>query len=99
MEEMIKVKNAAYARYEEALLRRDNLRKEATSYHYEYIRVFGHLITESFRLKVECIRKKKIIAYCQQQVNHGKAINCSALDRYIHREMAAYESDLKDPHG
>ena len=61
MESVVKVKNVGYAKYEEVLLRRDNLRKDAESFHLEYIRVFGDLITESFRLKVECIRKKKMI--------------------------------------
>ena len=96
MGEIIKVKNAAYARYEEALLRRDNLRKEATSYHYEYIRVFGHLITESFRLKVECIRKKKMITYCQKQVNMGKKISAGAMADFIEKEMADYQRELED---
>lgn len=85
--------------YEELLLQRDSLRKQGEQYLVSYYQIFGDLLVESFELRIECIRKKKIIAYCQQQVNHGKAINGSALDRYIHREMAAYESDLKDPHG
>lgn len=82
--------------YEELLLQRDSLRKRGEQYLVSYYQIFGDLLVESFELRIECIRKKKIIAYCQQQVNHGKVINGSALDRYIQREMAAYESDLKD---
>lgn len=82
--------------YEELLLQRDSLSKQGEQYLVSYYQIFGDLLVEAFELRIECIRKKKIIAYCQQQVNHGKAINGSALDRYIHREMAAYESDLKD---
>ena len=48
MADIIKVKNTAYTKYEEVLLRRDNLRKEAEHYHMEYIRVFGDLITDAF---------------------------------------------------
>lgn len=82
--------------YEELLLQRDSLRKQGEQYLVSYYQIFGDLLVESFELRIECIKKKKIIAYCQRQVNHGKAINGSALDRYIQREMAAYESDLKD---
>ena len=56
MADIIKVKNTAYSKYEEVLLRRDNLRKEAEHYHMEYIRVFGDLITDAFEKKIECIR-------------------------------------------
>lgn len=56
MADIIKVKNTAYSKYEEVLLRRDNLRKEAEHYHMEYLRVFGDLITEDFEKKIECIR-------------------------------------------
>jgi hypothetical protein len=40
------------ARYEEVLLRRDKLRKEAENCHLEFLRVFGDLIV------ISCIRKK-----------------------------------------
>ena len=60
--EIIKVKNAALSKYEELLLRRDNLRKQAENYNLAYIREFGDLIEEEFRIKIECIRKKKEIA-------------------------------------
>lgn len=92
--DIVKVKNVSYAKYEEVLLRRDNLRKEAENYHVEFIRVFGDLITESFSLKVECIRKKKMIAYCQRMVNQGKEINKNSLTTFIEREMAEYRAEL-----
>ena len=94
--DIIKTENKGLVKYEEVLLRRDNLKKEAENIHLEYIRVFGDLITESFKLKVECIRKKKMISYCQWQVNHGKQINDSELMGYIAREMATYEKELQD---
>ena len=93
--DIVKVKNTSYARYEEALLRRDNLRKEAEHYHMEYIRVFGDLITQAFEKKIECIQKKKMIAYCQKQVNMGKKIDATSLNNYITQEMAQYQKDLQ----
>lgn len=94
---VIKVKdNRALARYEEALLRRDNLRKEAEQIHIDFIREFGDLMTESFRMKVECIRKKKMISYCQKLMNLGKDINGNDLTRYIEKEMAEYEAELAE---
>ena len=92
--DIVKVKNASYAKYEEVLLRRDNLRKTAENYHLEFIRVFGDLITDSFRLKIECIRKKKMIAYCQQLVNQGKEINRNALTAHIEKQMLQYRKEL-----
>ena len=92
--DIVKVKNVTYAKYEEVLLRRDNLRKEAEEYHLQFIRVFGDLITESFKLKIECIKKKKMIAYCQRLANQGKEINSSALESFIEREMAEYRAEL-----
>ena len=59
--DIIKLKNTSYTKYEEVLLRRDNLRKEAEHFHMEYIREFGSLIIKAFEIKVECIRKKKMI--------------------------------------
>ena len=93
--DIVKVKNISYAKYEEVLLRRDNLRKEAEKYHLEFIREFGDLITESFRLKIECIKKKKMIAYCQRMVNQGKDINGTSLNNFIEREMAEYNTQLE----
>ena len=93
--DIIKVTNTSYAKYEEVLLRRDNLRKEAENYHLQYIRVFGDLITRSFEMKVECIRKKKMIAYCQRQVNAGKSIDASKMATFIESEMAQYRKDLE----
>ena len=94
MSEIIKGENKAYAKYEEVLLRRDNLRKEATRYHHEFIRVFGDYITESFKLKIECIKKKKMIAYCQKLENQGKKIISSSLADYIEKEMFEYQAQL-----
>ncbi|MBQ7557978.1 MAG: hypothetical protein IJT00_07930, partial [Lachnospiraceae bacterium] len=52
--------------YEELLLRRDQLYREAGSYMTAYTREFGDLITSNFELKVECIKQKKTISYCRR---------------------------------
>jgi septation ring formation regulator EzrA len=92
--EIVRVKNDAYGRYEEALHRRDNLLKEAELYNYGYIREFGDLIQKSFELKIECIKKKKEIAYCQRMANQGKKINRYDLVDFIEKEMYAYYKEL-----
>ena len=94
MDEIIKGENRAYEKYEEVLIRRDNLKKEAEQYHHEFIRVFGDYITESFKLKIECIKKKKMIAYCQALENQGKKILSSNLRAFIEKEMADYQAEL-----
>ena len=61
--EIIKVRNADYARYEELLLERDGLRKEAYITHGMYVKEFGELILGVFEKQIACIRKKKQIDY------------------------------------
>ena len=88
-------KTTEYEEYELLLLRRDNLRKEAEQFHLNYLRVFGDLMTEVFQQKVECIRRKKIIAYCQKLANRGADINRADLDAYIEQVMAEYRTELE----
>jgi hypothetical protein len=87
--------NEDLARYEEVLMRRDSLRKKAEQYQISYFKEFGDLIVEAFTVRIECIKKKKIIAYCQLRMNKGETINGALLDTYIGREMADYKSDLE----
>lgn len=94
MDEIIHVKNISYARYEELLMRRDNLEKEAYELEREYVRVFGEKILNIFTIKVECIRKKKLISYCQAVLNRGNIVNQEELQKYLMQEMSAYEAQL-----
>ena len=59
--DIIKIENSEdnLARYEELLLRRDNLHKKAEQYQIIYFREFGDLIVESYTIRVECINKEK----------------------------------------
>ena len=94
MDELIKIKNSAYARYEEALLTRDNLQKEAFQYERAYVREFGDMILDIFRKKIECIRKKKTIEYCQAAVNHDRPVDQDQLQEYLRQEMEAFQEQL-----
>ena len=84
-----------YARYEEALLRRDNLKREAEHYRWDYVSTFGGLITEAFELKVECIRLKKMIAFCQRQVNLGRKVEWATMTAAVEEEMTEYVTRLE----
>ena len=95
MKEMIKVKNASYILYEELLLKKENLRKEGEQIYVSYLKEFGDLLMEAFRKKVECIRKKKMIAFCQRCRNRGEVINSQKLREAVTQEMKSYEDCLK----
>ena len=95
MNEMIFVQNESYARYEEMLLRRDNVKKQAIQYQNDYIRVFGELTVKVFEKKIECIELKKRIEFCQMMVNRGEKINLQVLDSYIQKEMEEFQKNLK----
>lgn len=94
MNNIIKVKNSSYARYEEVLIQRDNLKKEAFIMQRNYVAEFGDFILEIFEKKIECIRKKKIIEFAQSSINHGKSINQEELQEYIRAEMEAFQEQL-----
>jgi len=96
MDEMIKVKNEGYAEYEELLLRRDKLRKEAHIWQAEYMAEFGDMITELFEKKIECIKKKKMISFCQAAVNKGESVDQNALQEFLAKEMKDYNKQLED---
>ncbi len=99
MNDMIKVKGSKEDRineYEELLCRRDQLEKEAGSLLVGYTKEFGDEITRNFELKVECIKKKKMIAYCQKQINRGRSIDANAMNAIIENEMQVYYLELKE---
>jgi len=96
MGEIIKVKNTSYARYEELLMQRDNLKKEAFIMQRNYVAEFGDLILEVFEKKLECIRKKKTIEYAQTAINRGKTVSQEELQSYLERELAEFRQQLND---
>lgn len=95
MGEMVYARSSSFDRYEELLLRRENLKKEAFRWEREYVRVFGDRILKLFEMKLECIRKKKTISFCQVAANHGEHVNQEDLQKYLAEEMAAYQAQLE----
>lgn len=85
MNEIIRVKNNSYARYEELLLRRDSIRKEAFVWQRNYVAEFGDLIVAVFEKKVECIRKKKTIQFSLVAINHGNTVEHKQLQEYLQK--------------
>ncbi len=95
-EYIIKVDNISYAKYEELLMQKDEVKKQAFQHEREYIRVFGELILEVFKMKIESIRKKKTIEYCQIFLNKGMAVDQKALQEYLEKELAEYKKRLDE---
>ena len=95
-DEIIRVRNTSYAKYEELLIRKDEVKKQAFQYERAYVREFGDLILEVFQMKLECIKKKKTIEYCQIFINQGKGVDQNALQEYLAKELAEYKEQLDD---
>lgn len=94
MKEIVKVKNESYERYEELLIKKDSLKKEAEEYRIQYNREFGELSISVFEEKMNCIEKKKIISYCNNILLLDGKIIKAELDAYIEEVMAKYREAL-----
>lgn len=96
MKTLIKVKNSNYSKYEELLVRKDTLEKEAKGYLISYVRIFGELTAKVFQLKIECIRQKKAIALCQAAINKGEFPNLEKIKVNLDNQMSAYYEELSE---
>lgn len=94
--EIIKSSNSSFARYEDAITRRDEAIKAAFQFERAYIREFGDQILQVFQLKIECIKKKKTIEYCYIYANRGEIVNQKAMQEYLEKEMSEYNKRLKE---
>lgn len=94
--DIIRVANGDYGRYEELLLQRDQLEKEAFGYQQAYTREFGDLTVEAFQLKIDCISLKKSISFCIAAKNRGEEADVSQLTDYLAAQMAVYRKQLED---
>lgn len=93
--DLIKIQDDKYDIYEDLIMRRDNLRKEADSYLAQYIHHFGDLTAELFKAQIACISRKKAISYCQTIVNRGEMVDLKKLDDYLKECMKEYNEKLK----
>ena len=94
--ELIKTADSKYEEYEALLLERDQVEKEAGQIWTAYMKEFGQLIVDVFEKKVESIKRKKIIAYYQMQINRGEKVDPAAMEEYLKREMASYYAQLQE---
>lgn len=100
MKRIVRVKNISYMRYEELIRQRDELQKEAFCWEREYTREFGDLIIKGFEKKIDCIRLRKTIEFCQAVKNRGGVVDQKQLQEYLIKEMAEFtrqmDSMIKD---
>ena len=82
--------------YENLILQRDRLEKEAEQYRMNYFREFGELITDAFQARIDCIALKKSIAFCQAKRNAGEEIDPISLQEFIDVSMLAYNAQLEE---
>ena len=94
--DIIRVANGDYGRYEELLLQRDQLEKEAFKYQEAYTREFGDLAVEAFQLRVDCISLKKSIAFFIAARNRGEKPDTEKLREFLASQMAAYMEKLEE---
>ena len=94
--EIIHIAKGDYPRYEELLLQREQLQKDALNYRRAYIREFGELINKIFEKKISCIALKKSIAFCQLARNQGKKPDLAAMTEYVEEQMTAYRLQLEE---
>ncbi|MBR7007505.1 MAG: hypothetical protein IKH90_02600 [Ruminococcus sp.] len=96
MFELVPCDDKRYDEYEQLILRRDALKKEAEGYMHLYIHEFGDLIVELLNKKINCIKKKRMIAFCQRHANRGERVNMKELDEYIKAETEEYNKKLAE---
>lgn len=92
---LVKSTDTKIEEYEDLLLERDQLRKEAGQIWTAYIREFGQLLTDVFEEKIECVKCKKKISYIQKSINSGGVVDRLALQDYLEMEMASYYVRLR----
>lgn len=85
----------ALEKYRNLVLRKEKLLKDARNIELDYIRVFGDLLEREYSAKIECIRLKKTIEFCQARLNRGEEVFKFELDAYIDETMASYYATLE----
>lgn len=94
--QLVRITGGDYSQYEELLLRRDELEKEAEHILMEYTRIFGDITTEIFKVKIDCIAMKKSISYCVMSKNRGEPVEPEKLQKFIAEKMRIYRFELEE---
>ena len=82
-------------RYEELLLRKNELKKECFQLEQQYIRTFGEAIMALFQLQIECAKKVKTIEFCQRYKNRGQEPDLQELQTFVQQETHELHEHLK----
>lgn len=96
MYEIIPINDERLAEYEQLLIKRDSLKKEAVLINQEYYKQFGELLIKVYEKQVECIKLKKMISFVQTAINKNEALNLDKLNAYIDEVMAEYRRKLEE---
>lgn len=92
----IETKENQLESFENLLVRRDRLYREAESILIGYNKLFGDLVVENFKIKIECIKTKKAINYCRRRLNRGLPVDANDMKVAIEKEMYLYQCQLKE---
>ncbi|MGI6204566.1 MAG: DnaJ domain-containing protein [Anaerovoracaceae bacterium] len=92
---LIKTGDDKYREYEELLIKREDVKKEAHLIYLNYLSVFGDLLNELFAAQIECIKLKKKITFCQAKINKGEIIDIEEMSEFIEKVMAEYYDRLE----
>lgn len=80
--------------YASLILLRDKIKKESETTFRQYVLKFGGLLEKELDLRIEIVRLKKIISFCQRKKNYNRMIFKSELDEYIKAELSPYMDEL-----
>lgn len=94
MQDIIKVKSSSYLRYEELLLKKEELKKEANNYGFLYEQAFDVLSKEVSAYRLDCVKKRKIISYCRSMLSSGSIIIKKELDEFVEKALKDYQDTL-----
>ena len=96
MNEIVPINDKRLAEYEQFLIKRDSLKKEAMLINQRYFTKFGELIIKVYEKQVECIKLKKMISFVQSVINKNEKLKIDKLNAYIKEVMAKYSKNLED---
>ncbi len=86
--------NGDYEHYENLVLQKEQLEKEALGYRTLYMKEFGELLMLSFEVRVDCISLKKEISLYVQAKSRGETVNPDEVSTILNRYMISYREEL-----